>query len=70
MARWQRLYHKYIASFFNRGLYWKGFATFGCAPGRTRISWGIEPAIDSGLENSSVREKENQERVRNQKGRA
>ena len=33
MARWQRLYHKHIASFFNRGLYWKGFATFGRARG-------------------------------------
>ncbi len=29
MARWQRLYHKHIASFFNRSLYWKGLATLG-----------------------------------------
>ncbi len=27
MARWQRLYHEVIAPVFDRGLYWRRFAT-------------------------------------------
>jgi hypothetical protein len=70
MARWQRLYHKHIASFFNRGLYLERIRTFGRARGVDSYSWGTEPAMDHGLENSSVRAKENEERLRNQKGQA
>ena len=71
MARWQRLYHKHIASFFNRGLYWKGFATFGRARGGLvfLVSWVIGTAR-IGAEDSSVHENEYEERLRNQKGRS
>jgi len=49
MPRWQRLYHKHIASFFNRSLYLNGFATFARALGVSFVSWEIAAANVSRL---------------------
>jgi len=69
MARWQRLYHKHIASLFSGSLYSDGRATLGREEGHC-VFGDLNWLKSSGLGNGSVRENQKEDHFVKPKGQA